>query len=242
MKRTKLSNLRVGADPEVFLRDELGFVSAHGFFPGTKSEPYKVEKGAVQVDGLALEFNIDPASTPEEFDDNIRIVLAQMEEMVKEVNPDWQIDITPFARFDTVFFEALVPDEAKILGCEPDYDLKGNMKTPNEDLQFRPVRTAAGHAHIGWLPPEEFESVPFSPAHLADCRFIAQRFTGMRHFFPQTEAEINRVQFYGNRGSHRPKVYGVELRSPSNLWIKSSVERRRMFMNIYNTMRPMMEI
>ncbi len=62
-----MSNFTYGCDPEVFLMVGDKYVSAHGLFPGTKAEPFKVEKGAVQVDGLALEFNIDPAKTPEEF-------------------------------------------------------------------------------------------------------------------------------------------------------------------------------
>ena len=49
----------IGADPEVFVADSLTntFVSAHDLVPGTKLEPFAVNKGAVQVDGMALEFN-----------------------------------------------------------------------------------------------------------------------------------------------------------------------------------------
>jgi hypothetical protein len=55
---------KIGADPEFFLRDKATgkFVSAHGLIPGTKRQPMKVDKGAVQVDGMALEFNIDPVT------------------------------------------------------------------------------------------------------------------------------------------------------------------------------------
>jgi hypothetical protein len=48
----------VGADPEVFVRNAEGEpVPACGLIPGTKAEPHRVDSGAVQVDGLALEFN-----------------------------------------------------------------------------------------------------------------------------------------------------------------------------------------
>lgn len=55
----------IGADPEVFVGREGQFFSAHGLVPGNKRRPHKVDRGAVQVDGMALEFNIDPASSYE---------------------------------------------------------------------------------------------------------------------------------------------------------------------------------
>ena len=63
----------VGADPELFVKNPNSgeFISAHGMVPGTKYDPYKVDKGAIQVDGMALEFNIDPARTVDEFVRNI---------------------------------------------------------------------------------------------------------------------------------------------------------------------------
>src|SRR3546814_9684922 len=67
-----IPGMTFGCDPEVFILDEYGApVSPEDFLPGTKEEPYKVNKGAVQVDGMAGEFNIDPAHTFDEFDDNI---------------------------------------------------------------------------------------------------------------------------------------------------------------------------
>ena len=53
--------ITVGADPELFVKKGRSFQSAYGMIPGTKQKPKKVIKGAVQVDGMALEFNIDRA-------------------------------------------------------------------------------------------------------------------------------------------------------------------------------------
>ncbi len=53
----------IGADPEVFLKVGKKNISSHGLINGDKKNPLKVDKGAVQIDGTALEFNIDPAST-----------------------------------------------------------------------------------------------------------------------------------------------------------------------------------
>jgi len=51
----------VGCDPELFVKKDGVLVSAHGLVQGSKEHPFRVSKGAVQVDGMALEFNIDPA-------------------------------------------------------------------------------------------------------------------------------------------------------------------------------------
>ncbi len=82
------NKIAIGCDPETFLKRHGEYISAFGMFPGTKNEPYKVNKGAIQVDGFALEFNIDPAFSAEEFDYNIQTVLNQMDDMVKSVDPD----------------------------------------------------------------------------------------------------------------------------------------------------------
>jgi hypothetical protein len=76
----------IGADPEVFVGKNNSFVSAHGLVQGTKEAPSPVYKGAVQVDGLALEYNIDPASTPEEFEDNILTVQSQLKSMIGDLD------------------------------------------------------------------------------------------------------------------------------------------------------------
>jgi len=74
----------VGCDPELWLRDKKTgeIVSAHTLLPGTKLEPYKVTAGAIQVDGTAAEFNIDPASGYSTFVTNIAQVLSQMQNRV----------------------------------------------------------------------------------------------------------------------------------------------------------------
>ena len=56
-------NILIGCDPEVFVKQNGVFRSAHGLIRGDKKNPQKIRSGAVQVDGMALEFNIDPART-----------------------------------------------------------------------------------------------------------------------------------------------------------------------------------
>lgn len=224
--------LKLGADPELFLSLDGKFISAAGMFPGTKKEPHKVEKGAIQVDGLALEFNIDPAETAEEFDKNIQIVLDQMTEMVHKVDKKIKLNFIPYADFDPKYFKS-IPDEHKILGCDPDYMANsGAMKNP-PDIFARPFRTTAGHVHIGWSKDED----PLGVAHFQDCKTVAAHFYYKNPFPAKTSEEIKRIGFYGSYGAFRPKSYGVELRQFSNLWVKESETRKRMFNSIVDGMK-----
>lgn len=224
-----MSKYLLGTDPEMFLMDRDGnFVSAAGNFPGTKQEPYKIDKGAVQVDGTALEFNIDVARSEDEFFGNIRTVLAQIDEMIKGVDPDLKREFIPYATFDGKYFKEL-PDECKILGCDPDFNIQGQMNpNPGDFLFERPIRTAAGHIHIGWTEDEDAGSA----GHFEDCRTVAEFFHKKAVFEPRTFAEIDRLRHYGMNGSFRPKKYGVELRSPSNLWLKSEKTIRETYRKV----------
>lgn len=221
--------ITIGCDPEVFLRNKKTgkIVSAYGKFPGTKSAPHKVNKGAIQVDGTALEFNIDPASSEEEFIDNIETVMTQMHEMVTKVDPDLEIVLTPMVHFDKEEWESL-PEEARALGCDPDFDMFGQINpSPSEKIEFAPIRTAAGHIHIGWdLDKVDRENqlrmVDAVEQHLL-CEAIAW----------ENDLSEKRREFYGASGAHRPKPYGVEVRSVDNLWLSDRAHMRTVYQSAY---------
>jgi hypothetical protein len=221
-------DLRVGCDPETFLSVNGEFISAHGLFPGTKNEPFKVDKGAVQVDGLALEFNIDPAKTAEEFDANIETVLKQMKEMVSKVDKDMKLNFVPVARFNKKYFEEL-PIDAKVLGCDPDFaSINGQVIVKSVDITDMPLRTAAGHVHLGWTEGED----AMSGIHFEDARFVANYFYNDFYKSPfcrKTPEEYERIKYYGYAGAFRPKSYGVELRQYSNVWVEHPETRKKMF-------------
>lgn len=224
--------IKIGCDPELFVQDGPRYISAFGILPGTKQEPYKVERGAVQVDGFAFEFNIDPATNALMFERNISTVLKQMEEMLAKVDRGLKLAFVPFAKFDKDYFKAQ-PEEAKILGCDPDYNFLGDQMNPPEDLQNSPFRTASGHVHIGWTEGMK----PHGVRHFEECTRISKSFHGEKEFFkPRTLLEKKRYNYYGRLGAFRPKSYGVELRAPSNRWVASKESRRSMFFNIRNKM------
>src|SRR6476661_7278777 len=111
----------IGCDPEIFVRTKSGqHVTAHGLVPGDKKAPYKVPNGAVQVDGMALEFNIDPVPFNDfnQFNDKIIGVMSQLKKMLPEGH---RMDIQPSVQFEKDYYDNNVPEDAKELGCDPDF-------------------------------------------------------------------------------------------------------------------------
>jgi len=198
----------LGCDPEVFMKKDGQFVSAHNMVKGTKKRPFKVDKGAVQVDGLALEFNIDPAASENEFCINIQTVFAALRDMV----PEHELSISPVAHFEEAYFKAQ-PEEALELGCDPDYDAytgEPNVK-PSTD---KPMRTAAGHVHIGWGEGLSGDG------HFEMCRDVIKQmdfYLGLPSLVYDDSSE--RRQLYGAAGAFRTKPYGCEYRTLSNKWL-----------------------
>lgn len=207
-------NFLFGCDPEMFLLDKPGSpVSAWGKFPGTKDNPHRLSKGAVQVDGNALEFNIDPASSASEFVDNILSVQEELYEMVAAKG--LVMDYVPIIKFpDDVWSE--LPPEAKVLGCSPDYNSSGERNCAPEIPEG--YRTAAGHIHLGWgeyLDPDSENHIQFC-ARLS--KFVEERWY---EAFPLDANDAHRLEYYGADAAFRPKMYGIEFRFPTNRWLNS---------------------
>jgi len=205
-------NVLLGADPELFVSKGGEFVSAHGMVEGTKKKPFPVKNGAVQVDGMALEFNIDPAENSLEFANNLDSVMLQLGAMV----PEYNLEAVPVAHFSKEVMEA-APREALELGCEPDFNAwEGGRAnpTPNGDVDFR---TAAGHIHIGWTEGIDINDV----GHVEACILLAKQldfYLGLPSIL--LDPDNKRRELYGKAGAFRVKTYGMEYRVLSNFWLK----------------------
>ena len=207
--------IKIGCDPELFVKDaKTGeIISAHDLLPGTKVDPYKVAAGAVQVDGAAAEFNIDPSNSPAEFVRNIKTVMDQLKVMLK----DNQFHIEPFVTFPKDYFTKL-PESVRELGCNPDWNAWTGQVNPAPEGDSTTLRTASGHLHIGWCEGME----PHSTFHFEDCCSVVKQldyYLGMTSLI--WDKDPTRRQLYGKAGAFRPKPYGVEYRVLSNVWLKS---------------------
>lgn len=218
----------IGCDPEVFVKRNGKPVSAYGLVQGTKESPQPVEHGAVQVDGMALEINTAPVPVQDFalFNRNIVAVVRQLKGMLPK---DMNLSFVPTQEFGKALMEEQ-PDEAKELGCDPDYcayTMKANPR-PDGDRTFR---TAAGHIHIGWgsdIPVDNEE-------HHAICAsFVKALDATVGLFMCYIDRDPLRRELYGKAGAYRAKPYGVEYRTPSNVWLINK-DRRLIVHTLVNT-------
>ena len=214
-----MKNFSIGADPEYFLRRNGEYVSAFGLIEGDKRNPKKLHGGAVQVDGTALEFNIDPVTNNADWHGNIESVLEQIREIIP---PEYEFRFDATANFDPEYFSNL-PEESKMLGCDPDFNAyTGRENVIGDGAADRPFRTGAGHIHFGWGEGLDTKS----PEHHYDCRTVAlfgDAYIGLP--LAILEGPTERSKLYGAPGAYRPKPYGCEYRSPSNWWVKDPATR-----------------
>lgn len=204
----------VGADPEMFIRNRRGFTSAYNTIPGTKENPFPVPGGAIQVDGMALEINVNPARSREEFTRSIHQVMRAIQmELPKGLTIAHGVPVADFG----LDYIRTQPLEASELGCVPDYNgwTAAVNPTPNAELPFR---TASGHIHLGWdanvaEPYEDKE-------HFQRCCEMAKQmdyFVGIYSLL--WDGDNRRRDLYGKAGAFRAKTYGMEYRVPSTAWL-----------------------
>ncbi len=208
--------ITIGADPELFVFDEKTsqFKSAHNLFPGTKALPEAVDGGAIQVDGVAFEFNIEPSENFTQFSNNIRKVLNVGRDLLSRSESTFKLIPTATATFDTKYFDSL-PEYAKELGCDPDFNAYTGKENPRP-ATTEPFRTGSGHIHVGWGSCFDKED----PDHIRTCERMTVQLDVALYFASLLwDRDRRRRSLYGKIGAYRPKSYGVEYRVLSNRWV-----------------------
>lgn len=200
----------IGSDPEMFVARNGQPSSAIGLIGGSKNEPRRVNLGALQEDNVLLEFNIDPASNLEEFQRNIKAVLEQGRDSIRQ----YELDVQRKLSSHVYPLETLrsFGKPAFVFGCEPDFNawtFQPNVMPKDVDPG---LRTAGGHLHIGYGHLEEV-TVETSEAIAQMCDFVL----GLPSLLMDTD-DMRRA-LYGKAGAIRYKSYGVEYRTLSNFWI-----------------------
>jgi len=228
----------LGADPELFIVNNRNqsLACAHGVIPGTKEDPYPVTDGAIQVDGIALEFNIHPAESEDEFVYNIDSVLRELRQAVPS---GFQ-----FSRSEGVCPKQSTwdsfPMEAKNIGCDPEYDAYTGTIRPLDRSNIKNIRArgAGGHIHIGWRSDN---IDPLDPIHIKDCQMVAKELDivlGVPSVLVTShkKAQHRRATNNGLAGAFRPKPYGMEYRTLSNFWIFNDKYRREIYRTVEATL------
>ena len=216
-------NVTIGSDPELFVKHNGKFVSGHELIPGTKEDPFPVPRGAVQVDGTALEFNTDPASNLRQFHNASNSVIKALKSMIPD---DHELVAAPVADYGKKYLDTL-PFKAVELGCSPDWNAYTMMENPTPDADT-PFRTASGHIHIGWTNVKN----PYDEKHMLECCSLVKAldvFLGVPSLLIDTDNR--RRNLYGKAGAFRPKEYGLEYRVLSNFWVLDAKLRAWVWQN-----------
>lgn len=217
--------LKIGADPELFCFDKNAqqFISAHTFFPGTKDVPFPVKDGALQLDGLAAEININPVDNADDFVKVLRSVLGDAQNYLPQ---GVELVARPSVIFDETYYKS-IPDLSKQMGCTPDFNAwEFGEENPSPFNPIPSLRAAGGHIHFGWDEGRSFEE----PDHARKCCDLVRQLdciVGLQCMLWDTDDD--RRKLYGKAGAMRPKSYGVEYRTPSNDWLSSEEKMRRVF-------------
>lgn len=226
MSKKKELKITVGCDPEFFWQDVGGSFRYPIGVPGSKAAPFHVNDGAIQVDGLALELNIDPANNVEEFVGRCKSVFEQFNRYVS-LN---QIKIVASAEFPPNHLKQLSPHLTE-LGCVPDFNAYTGEANPRpnfgkDDAELT-LRAAGGHIHLGW---ETKDVNILDTNHIANCYEVVKQldyYIGVPSLL--WDRDQKRRSLYGKAGACRIKPYGVEYRTPSNQWFKSEALQRFVF-------------
>lgn len=215
MSKSKIPVVTIGCDPELFAYDAKKgmFISVHDLLPGTKHSPCTVPRGAVQVDGVSAEFNINPAKTEAVFLKSIEVVKATLTEIIKSKNPDVILLAQPTAHFNPEYWKTL-PASALALGCEPDYNAYTREANPKPET-VKPFRTGSGHIHIG------IEGCDQNDKNYIDsvCSLVKELDFALYRQSLKWDKDEERMELYGQPGSFRFKPYGLEYRPLSNKWL-----------------------
>lgn len=198
----------VGCDPEVFLVDDKDeYVSSIGLIGGSKDIPRPIDNEgcAVQEDNVAVEYNIPPVQTVEDFLHYNRKVLAYLAQHVAEKG--LKLKIVPSAVFPKA---QLKHPQARMFGCDPDFNAwKNGDMNPRPNSRNKQLRSAGGHIHLGGIDGLD-ELLVIRAMDL----FVG---VGMMKY----DKDQGRRELYGKPGAFRYKSYGVEYRTASNAWLQS---------------------
>ena len=205
----KVTDIKVGADPELFLLDITTnqYKSAEGLIGGTKDEPVVISKEgfAIQEDNVMVEFNIPPAKSSTEFVNNNQFMLSYINSIIPT---NLVTVLEPSVEFP---WDELGTDQAMTFGCSPDENAWTGEQNKSPVAEATNIRGAGGHLHIGYSNPTIETS-----RRIIQCLDV---FLGIP--LACMEPDNARRDFYGKAGACRYKSYGVEYRTPSNFWLNT---------------------
>lgn len=208
-----LTNVTIGADPELFIINEetSKVVSSIGLIPGVKGDPYKADDMpngfGMETDNIVAEFNIPPVTTQSGFINNIEYMKKYINKFVKNINPKLGILCEASQIVDE---DQLQSPEAKLFGCDIDYNAYTEAPNPKPKGEETNLRSCGFHIHIGY------------DNNNIDTSLLLVKYLDMYLGVPSIlkDSDTRRRNLYGKAGCFRLTKYGVEYRTLSSAMMK----------------------
>lgn len=212
------AQITLGADPEFFIVNEMDMEVqvALDLVEGTKEKPIHLHPDLPKEfnfhrDNVMIEVGVPPTSDPYHFTDNINTAINYANAKLMDASDNAEGEMYAIYRNTSVWHfhdEDLADPRAQEFGCEPDQNAyEGGRERVAPGNVLGNARTAGGHIHIG--SDQGFNCPNFIVALLCDAYVGALGDVGV------SEEDW---AWYRQPGIYRDKPYGIEYRSPSNMW------------------------
>lgn len=217
-------NITIGADPELVVIDQgTGKPVPAWLVTNAKKEGIHqkiAENVDIHSDGVALEFNFAP-SPPQTFVENSLRAYNQVSNYLESFSKVHKVNYVPGVLPEITGYdkETLMHPIAVMTGCDPDFDAyKENPDIPRDVHQAahnNKFKYFGGHIHVGY---DKEKCPPWAIARLMDLLVYAPMML--------VDPQPLRKEWHGQPGIFRPKIYGMEYRTPSNFWVGSKINSR----------------
>lgn len=206
-----LTNITIGADPELAITHKDKVKSAIGIIPGHKDDAYTegLPSGySIQIDNVMAEYCIPPCTTLDAWLNHHNYMKEWIRTYVKNIDSNYDIKCLASEKYTKKDLEHPI---AQLFGCSPDYDVYTETANTSPDGSKTRLRSAGFHIHIGYDYPNYADSVQL-------VRYL-DVYLGIPSILYDTDTQ--RRALYGKAGAFRLCDYGVEYRVLSGAFLEN---------------------
>lgn len=213
----RIQQITVGADPEMFIIDKKHkdkVISSIPIIPGKKNHAWRdaswPEGFGVEIDNILVEYNIPPVTNSVDFINAVNFMKGKIREIVKKVNKNYDIECVASRDVDD---DQLQDEEAKLFGCDPDFNAYTESQNEKPDGERGSLRSAGAHIHIGY----NHYNTRTSLILVKNLDYLL----GVASVL--IDPDKKRRTLYGKAGAFRLQNWGVEYRTLSSYMFSSDV-------------------
>lgn len=207
----------IGTDPEFTMIQNGVPVSSLLFVTGKKNKPFVLQDGTtICNDGALVEFGSVPQDNVDDF---IRSVQSPVQYIKDLYNV--QLSARPMIKFRKVDLDH---PECWQFGCDPDFSIYKGMSRndPPELTRNNYYRPVGGHVHIGSELLIRMRNSGDIASLIAYSKILDSTVGLVSAVLDADTYGRRRRAFYGQAGTVRVPSHGIEYRTPSSRWVRTS--------------------